>query len=656
MTTKTILRFAAFCALGAFGCSAASQLSFLPGSGSTRKGSAPASAAPGLPVAGASVTEVAATVTDEDADAPPSDDDIVKPAPGIETVVAEAPTWCEGANRQDRPSGVNESNYVPQNLHSYVFREGIDRFGYVPDRAASIVAWSACLRPADKNRQRWIASFRQAMLNTNGMTVAENREHMKLLVMSEKAQDKLFNEACAKLDEQPTKTNDARTHRSVMISALGCPSAKREDGGVIETIQHLGTLPEIKSQIALAVFVHQCLVGDGADLYGEESALMHTGNLASYAFCQRDVQQLDRNKLHKEVDALKLTAPERVEVFRTFAAVARHTSWMTSAYKQQATKQPWIQALLFDAPRAGFDAWMKLYKANQAKVDMARAWETKFRLRSGSQAELKASFAGCVAPLRKALADYVKAKAPKTASAMRDVLADGVGHPLVVATAACEALQGERGLAIALQDLVLKSSLGIQGPRHQAYEQTVRKLAELAQDQPKFPLQVGSFHPDATTMGGSGWATSIVKSFAGGSGPMAGWIADDQPSNRGKTPDGIVKSVVPKNGGVVVTFKTEKWNEPLVSCTSTNKVDRIDFIGGNAKVVYQQNCKPAGSEPRSFTLAPIWVPSAFASGLRPGLVARVFAVDAQDAAPGLVVEAYADPQRTRLAYSLVTGL
>ncbi len=83
-----------------------------------------------------------------------------------------APTWCEGAKEADKPRGVIDSAYVPPNMKTYVLNSST---GEVGEEGAAMVAWSACMRPSDKNRQRWIASYRQEMLNTSGMTEAENR-------------------------------------------------------------------------------------------------------------------------------------------------------------------------------------------------------------------------------------------------------------------------------------------------------------------------------------------------------------------------------------------------------------------------------------------------------------------------------------------------
>jgi hypothetical protein len=124
--------------------------------------------------------------------------------------------------------------------------------------------------------------------------------------------------------------------------------------------------------------------------------------------------------------------------------------------------------------------------------------------------------------------------------------------------------------------------------------------------------------------------------------------------------DGVVASVEAQKGNTLIEFKVESCKEAVYNGRSTAKVDRIDFSGPQAQVLYQQHCTPAGYETRRSQLSPMVVPSEYVGGIRPGVRLRVSQgrVNAPNAnAPlGLGLEGFADEARNKLIHVLAIAL
>ena len=123
------------------------------------------------------------------------------------------------------------------------------------------------------------------------------------------------------------------------------------------------------------------------------------------------------------------------------------------------------------------------------------------------------------------------------------------------------------------------------------------------------------------------------------------WEATFNQTSFDRDQKGRVASVKPDGDGVVVSFKTESWKEPVFKCRETNKVHRITADG---RLEYRQHCVAAGTETVKVTPRPVWIRKDLAAGITKGVFMK-WRVDSKPSpAQGFPLEVYADQAQTKL--------
>jgi hypothetical protein len=204
----------------------------------------------------------------------------------------------------------------------------------------------------------------------------------------------------------------------------------------------------------------------------------------------------------------------------------------------------------------------------------------------------------------------VRAVKPKTKEEVRDAVNDEVGQPVLKALIACDSLEQRYDITDTEMKL-LGSGRVRRGPRTAAYWAAVDALGKIVEDKPKFlakPQRFGVRLPELT--GDDNWIHVAYESTF-------------NQTSFDKDQKGQVAGVKAQNGGVVVSFKTQSWQEPTWNCRETNKIDRISADG---RVEYRQSCVATGMETVHATPPTVWIRKDLAAGIAPG-VTMEFRVD-----------------------------
>ncbi len=95
-----------------------------------------------------------------------------------------------------------------------------------------------------------------------------------------------------------------------------------------------------------------------------------------------------------------------------------------------------------------------------------------------------------------------------------------------------------------------------------------------------------------------------------------------------------IAGLEPVAGGVKVSFKPVKYPWQAIQCVQTDRIERIDYSGYTAHVIYQQECKGVGPvETRTHQEPPLTVATAEAAAMKPGMrVLLLVSADGQDVA------------------------
>lgn len=500
----------------------------------------------------------------------------IAPAEGMEKVEPIKPDWCEPYKGQ------------MQNLSSPVqtVKAKVSQ-GYSPATLQSI-AWAACDDPSNPVRQQWVAAWRQGFVNYLGWTEQEDRSAMKVWALETNELEANFKELCKKMQPDPAAAPPEKANNLARFIALKC--ASNFPSTTTKEIEYwLDRKTEISSELARAGLVMGCF-GD----------LIYAGQIgrtdmviSAFAHCGPDARRLDKGRFEKELASLALGPVGDAMARTTFAKARNATKLLTTELKKLAEREPELQAILFDIPEQGFTAWEALYRKNQTVFDAVTALEDK------SLQGSKKAYTGCGPGLWKLLVDTVSAQKPANSEAMREILAGPVVSPLLGAMVVCDANEERYLRASMLHTLIGRREW--RGPRMAAYWAVVDQLSTVTKDRENFPLSLSNFGKPFGPSGKDRIQSAIELTFNQLSGN-----SDEE---------GVVKSINPEGEGFRVSFKTETWMTPVMSCIETNKIDTIDEKG---HVFYRQICKPAGSKQVSHTPEPVWIAKDLATGIKTG--------------------------------------
>ena len=533
-----------------------------------------------------------------------ADDDPFQPLPGRDVVKPIKADWCDNAGELSLDGSVDDA------IHRVERTVGS---GW-SDKSLRAVAELGCLKPSDPAIQKAVARFRQGYVNLIGWSEAEDRAAMKLRVSPQWTKQR--EAYCKGLAPDAEASVETKIVGEATAFGTGCALDNRSQGEALEQAAQgwdddlgwwLDVTAEPRSEVARAVHVNRCLriLNQKAWPDAQRTAVMN-----AFATCGPEAGRLDRKRLDAEIASLPEVA--QIHARETFAQARTVYAFLDGEYGKLAAKDPAYKKLLYDAPEAGWTGWEADYKAHQAALDAAIAYE---RLYYGPS---KKALLGCGASLRKGFSDYIRSKKPATTDDARRAALDQVGYPLLAALAVCDGAEGRLQLAQTEVNLLTGDGQGVpnmrRGPRHAAYYAAAAALGEIVSDRNKFPVQLAEFHlkmsqPQDHNMveGARDYFTNKVT------------FVDD--------PRGVIDAVKKDGDSVVVTFKAVKTTVPNRICTPNGRVLRID-AGGN--FIYDVDCVTKGTVTLTSKEPALIVPAVVADGLAAGQLAVFSGDDGRD--------------------------
>jgi hypothetical protein len=532
------------------------------------------------------------------------------PPPGVTVARPAAPSWCAGY--KPRP-------WLPGSLAYDDVRHGYT------ETALEEVAQLACDRPGDPGRQAWIAFYRQGWLNIVGTTDADDRDALAARMHLRDAERVVTEQVCKPLYRRDERRPADRAFDRLRADALGCgglPFEIRATGDDAAISFWLDGAAEPPDELVRVGWVLHCLQTGASSV---DPASVHVA-LGNYAYCGHDALKLDRAGFERDLAVRRLPPLARARAHEVFGYTKKLVASYEQALAALAQQDPDYGHLAHEVPAQAFAAWVKTRAANAAAFDAAAAVEDQ--LRGGNRKEV----AGCGPTLRKLLQAHVAAVGPKTVDEIRDAATDDVGTPLLRALITCDAFEERYGLVDA--EVKLEGAGRVhRGPRTAAFWAAMDRVTEIVKDKTKFLAQPARFGAPLPRLELEANPIHVA------------YEATFNKAHLDRGAKGTVAAVKPQGDGVMVSFRTESWQEPILDCHDTNRVDRILADG---RLEYRQSCVSRGTRTAHSTLRPVWMPRDLAAGLKAGVVMSLQIDDTPSPPQGFPLEVYADAGKKHL--------
>lgn len=502
---------------------------------------------------------------------------VVQPAPGRETVRPMKPDWC-GAYKS---KGSYNSQVLEGPQHSI---NGALEYDRMPDEGyedlQQEIGAAACEWPNDPSVQKQVAYWRQLYLNISGMTEAEDRAALKLVMNFDKM-NKLQDEQIAKYKDWADQAPDEagrqlrRMIQPLLFGKNVLVDPERKDLGAYEFF--LDTPGRPASMIERVAYVWTCL----GKLPPSDQPVR------AVARCGSDAKRIDVAAADAEARAMGLNELGRLRVHTyAVAAKAAYASLAPLVAKQdkQAPKFK-IQATAADHPEAAYASWDALYAAHKPLFDLGMTAEAalwKPTRDDRADAVLKGDLGHCAAAFAAEyhqIATHAKARSVDDA---KDVIADPWTSFVLEHLALCDLAEHKYLDAYAWLRLVHEAGgVPARGPRYALHAQArldsiellkeslTPEVADHAEDQ--LYLELERIISDQSLVDGRNWKR-------------------DPNSDTDKAEGTIVAIKKHPDGSATLTFKKERHVWAQEDCRDTDKIDRIDSEG---KVEYVQVCTPA---------------------------------------------------------------
>ena len=302
------------------------------------------------------------------------------------------------------------------------------------------------------------------------------------------------------------------------------------------------------------------------------------GSIARWAICKQDALSLDRKRFDKELKAAKINPDARLKAKLSFVRLQHAVTERAAKYQAEADKDDGVKKVVDTIPAAAQQRWTTESAAHRALLD----WT--YKIVDDARANNKKLMNGCEEQLRDHLANYLKAKSPRTSDDIKNAFHDNIGSQLGNAAALCFV----RNPAAHKYWATMSSGFAeYWGPRTMVWHALVAEKIEFDTNRGRDPLGL----PKPVTL----YANASQGSSSG-----------------------IIATLKESGDSVEVTFKKAKWTERVCkSWKETNRVDGIDLKSG--KIIYRSYCAKYGTEKRSSTPSPVTVAKAYASGLKKGV-------------------------------------
>jgi hypothetical protein len=522
---------------------------------------------------------------------------VVPAAPGRDTAEPFKPTWCAKV----KAPGARNAGPMRRTLESWM--------QYGGDESPGKLAEYLCDAPDDPNVQKTAAAAIQVWMNWSGLDQKQATASFLARIDLERWHA-LRDETCARFASTDEDSEEVAATRHAYRAIYGCPKEppswlrKVYPKNLAFFIDRDADIPEL-----LRAYLVFHGLGDAAKVKPDDGF-----NLKAYALWGTDARRLDAGKLDQQIAADAGNDYQQWVARETFAAALAAAKQWEALVGGIGGKDPDMKRLLVDVPEAAWVAWVALRDKHAQVFADGAAFEQLAN--SPSLSAVK----GCDATLRPHVEKLLQRLARGSEKDTREaVMSDPVGGPLMERYVLCEAMLKNKSYAASLYPL-FDSTRGHRGPRMAVHIAALDALSEILADRPKFLVQ-------PAMMGAPGHSTIRYRvSNLGGS------------ATNGEA-KGVVASTKAVEDGVLVTFKKESYREQDWDCKPNN---RIYAIRADGTVVYDEDCKPAGSHEVDITPKPVVIPKRLAAGIAKGKL-LVFRADSRTPSKGDAGTFIADP-------------
>lgn len=491
------------------------------------------------------------------ADAAPHTDEYGNTTPGW------APAWC-GTYR-----GATGTGYL--SVDDDLAKEG--PFAERPMRELAQAQCEFRKSPADTTKIRAVAAKYRAEVQAALGLEAGELDRLMAMHLNQQQTHKLEKEACARFAKIDPDLEAKPYAAERALARVACRAGRTGEYDWFDT--------SAVGDVAAAVECYEYLAGS----LGNARDARSPWRLASYARCAAIGARLDRRAYLAELDAAKLQPFAHLWAKAQFARATAARTKVDAYYAELAGKDPVLAEVLESAPKAAVEAFAAMRRESATLVD-----QTAHMLANFDKRRVVARHGDCSAPYLEALAAKLEAAAPATPDAARAVFdAPLVGY-LTAGLAMCEANARRESFAAMFAEKVGTVPVG---PLDAALWGSLQAIAAHRED-----------IDGAADFRGASFASRPRFDYRARFGGRDGGV--------------IAKVAAAKDGVVEVRFKKESWMEPVYKCRDTNRIDRVEFEGNRAKVIYRQSCVQTGERKVSKQLPPTPVDARFASALKPG--------------------------------------
>ena len=446
--------------------------------------------------------------------------------------------------------------------------------------------------------QAWVASFKQRLVNLNGMPEWALSEHLNYHLTrssSDIGDERNAHEAC---EVVPTEELAIPMDIQIddMMKAFYC-------GGLASshrTPAHAwfyDRKAEPASPLERAAFVASVL-GEPKDYEADLGDLKSDDEqLAKFIFVRNDWAAMDDAEFQKALGQKELDAYERWHAINAYIGAKRRGQQLALGYDKLGEKLGLFTEVTKTVPEKAFSEWSAAYEKNKALVDgvleVERAW----------MAEDASVLDGCHTRLRGEFSKFIQANNPESKNDVERLATSPIGYIALTALYRCEQENGNEHRAQALGRLV-DSSAKWRGPRTQAMLSVFKTIA--ASESKRFDIDPKLPFVESGGRGGL-WYTSDTWDYQSGVGA---------PRHQSYA-NGVIKKIEDDGELKKVSFEQRTISFPIIKCKEvTPRV--IERITPDGEVEYRRECRITGHKKVKETPEPVVMEPELIGAFEPG--------------------------------------
>ncbi|MGM0558499.1 MAG: hypothetical protein ACQEVA_19090 [Myxococcota bacterium] len=540
----------------------------------------------------------------------------IEPAPGARTVEAGEPDFCNG----DFDEATKRTAENADSLAKMLEKE----LDYVQQDWAEL----ACTFGTNENMQAWVASFKQRLVNLNGMPEWALSEHLNYHLTRSSADvsdERDAHDAC-----EVAPREDLAIPMDVQINDMmrafycgGLASSHRTPAHAWfydRKAEPAGPL-ERAAFVASVLGKAESFEADLGDLKGDDE------QLAEFIFVRNDWVAMDDAEFKEALGQKDLDAYERWHALNQYFGAKRRGQQLAMGYEALGEQLGLFSEVTTKVPEAAFSEWSSEYDANKALVDSAleveRAW----------MAEDRSVLDGCHTRLRTEFSKFIKSKNPESKNDVQNLATSPIGYVALTALFRCEQENGNEHRAQALGRLVDESAKW-RGPRTQALLSAYKTIA--ASESKRF--DVDPLLPFIQSGGRGGlWSTNRNWDYQTGVGAP----------NYQAYANGVIAKIEEQGDLRKVSFEQTTYSYPIIKCKEvTPRV--IERIKPDGSIVYREDCRVTGNKEVEETPEPVLMEPALVEGMEPGHFLRALKLETDAGKMAYPLAHYTSPDKETL--------